>query len=343
MAAPCGGTGAKQKARESLRGSSAGFVLPATPPLRPAPRRTPGTGQADTRTSPLDLAHPFGPMDEGSRAAKSVTKKGERAVFLKWAELSSPAVAAIDKSRLVAVLPVAAVEQHGPHLPLGTDLLIAKGYIERISTMVPRDVDAAFLPVQAVGKSDEHITFAGTLTLSPATAIAAWVEIGRSLARAGVRRLVIMNTHGGNVPVIDLVARTLRIEHRMLAVTCSMHRFGYPVGLFSDHERAHGIHGGEIETSLMLAFRPDLVDMTHAGEFPPYSIGMESEFARLRANHPVGFGWLAEDLSHDGAMGDARGATALKGEAAAEFGSRAFVELLKDVAAFDLTRLDPHA
>ncbi|WP_432715756.1 creatininase family protein [Xanthobacter autotrophicus] len=263
-------------------------------------------------------------------------------VFLKWAELSSPAIAALDKTRLVAVLPVAAVEQHGPHLPLGTDLFIAEGYIERIAPQVPREVDAVFLPVQAVGKSDEHITFAGTLTLSPATALTAWVELGESLARAGVRRLVLMNTHGGNVPVIDLVARTLRVKHRMLAVTCSMHRFGYPVGLFTDHERAHGIHGGEIETSLMLAYRPELVDMTHAGDFTPYSVAMESEFARLRANHPVGFGWLAEDLSADGAMGDARGATALKGEAAAEFGARAFVELLKDVANFDLERFDHH-
>ncbi|MFG1223516.1 creatininase family protein [Xanthobacter sp. DSM 14517] len=266
-----------------------------------------------------------------------------RTVFLKWAELSSPALAALDKSRMVAVLPVAAVEQHGPHLPLGTDLFIAEAYVERIAFMVPREVDAVFLPVQAVGKSDEHISFAGTLTLSPTTAIAAWVELGRSLARAGVRRLVLMNTHGGNVPVIDLVARTLRVDHRMLAVTCSMHRFGYPVGLFSDHERAHGIHGGEIETSLMLAFRPELVDMSHAGPFPPYSIAMETEFQRLRANHPVGFGWLAEDLSPDGAMGDATHATALKGEAAFEYGSRAFVELLKDTAAFDLARLEPHA
>lgn len=264
-------------------------------------------------------------------------------MFLRWAELSSPAIAALDKSRLVAVLPVAAIEQHGPHLPLGTDLFIAEGYVERIAPMVPRDLDAVFLPVQAVGKSDEHISFAGTLTLSPATAIAAWVELGRSLARAGVRRLVLMNTHGGNVPVIDLVARTLRIEHKMLAVTCSMHRFGYPVGLFSEQERAHGIHGGEIETSLMLAFRPELEDMTHAGNFVPWSVGMETEFTRLRANHPVGFGWLAEDLSPDGAMGDASGATTLKGEAAAEFGARAFVELLKDVAAFDLERFDHHA
>ncbi|WP_454914803.1 creatininase family protein [Xanthobacter sediminis] len=260
-------------------------------------------------------------------------------MFLRWSELSSPAVAALDKTRLVAVLPVAAVEQHGPHLPLGTDSFIAEGYLERIAPLVPDDLHVVVLPLQAVGKSDEHQTFAGTLTLSPATAIAAWVELGACLARVGVRRLVLMNTHGGNVPVIDLVARTLRLEQAMLVALCSMHRFGYPPGLFGDHERAHGIHGGEVETSLMLAFRPELVDMGQAANFVPYSVAMEEEFARLRANHPVGFAWLSEDLSPAGAMGDARGATAEKGEAAADHGARAFVELLKDVAAFDLGRL----
>jgi len=259
-------------------------------------------------------------------------------VLLKWAELTHPEVAALDKDRLVAVLPVAAVEQHGPHLPLGTDLFIAEGYLARIAPLVPEALQVAVLPVQAVGKSDEHQSFPGTLTLSPAIALAAWVELGDALARAGVRRLVIMNTHGGNVPVIDLVARTLRLNHKMLAVTASMHRFGYPDALFADAERAHGIHGGEIETALMLAFRPELVDMAKADDFAPWSIGMEREFKRLRANHPVGFGWLSGDLHPTGAMGDARGATAAKGEAAAAHGARAFVELLEDVAAFDLAR-----
>lgn len=258
-------------------------------------------------------------------------------MFHKWAELSSPALAALDKDRLIAVLPVAAVEQHGPHLPLGTDLHIAEGYLERIAPLVPEDLNVLVLPIQAIGKSDEHQNFTGTLTLTPQTAITAWVEIGECLARAGVRRLIIMNTHGGNVPVIDLVARTLRARHAMLVVSCSMHRFGYPAGLFEEHERAHGIHGGEIETSLMLAFRPELVDMSRAENFEPYSVRMESKFARLRANHPVGFAWMSEDLQQTGAMGDARGATTEKGEAAAQYGASAFVDLLWDVFGFDVS------
>lgn len=258
-------------------------------------------------------------------------------MFRKWAELSSPALAALNKDRLIAVLPVAAVEQHGPHLPLGTDLHIAEGYLERISPLVPEDISVLVLPVQAIGKSDEHQKFAGTLTLTPQTAITAWVEVGECLARAGVRRLILMNTHGGNVPVIDLVARTLRARHGMLVVCCSMHRFGYPAGLFEEHERAHGIHGGDVETSLMLAFRPELVELSRAENFAPYSVGMESEFMRLRANHPVGFAWMSEDLQESGAMGDARGASAEKGEAAAQYGAQAFNELLRDVLRFDIS------
>lgn len=258
-----------------------------------------------------------------------------------WAELSTTALAALDRSRLVAVLPLAAVEQHGPHLPLGTDLFIAEGYLARIAPLVPGDLDVLVLPIQAVGKSDEHLAFPGTLTLTPATALAAWVELGEGLARAGIRRLVLMNSHGGNVPVMDLVARTLRLRHGTLVASASMHRFGYPDGLFSEFERAHGIHGGEVETSLMLAFRPELVDMGQAADFASYSIAMEGEFKRLRANHPVGFAWMSEDLHSSGAMGDARAATAEKGAAAADHGARAFVELLQDVAAFDISGFRP--
>src|SRR3954468_23607322 len=159
----------------------------------------------------------------------------------------------------IAVLPVAAVEQHGPHLPVGVDTYIAQAYLARVRALLPEGSPAIMLPVQAVGASDEHKAFPGTLTLSPETALRAFIEIGESIARAGIRKLVIINSHGGNLAIIDLAARQLRVRHNVLAVHCSWGRFGYPDGLFGPSEYTHGIHGGDIETSIMLAVYPELV------------------------------------------------------------------------------------
>ncbi len=184
-----------------------------------------------------------------------------------WAEMSWRDFPDADMSKVVAVLPVAAIEQHGPHLPVGVDTFINEGYLERAVARVPADLPVLFLPLQAIGKSNEHIEFPGTLTFSAETLTRAWTEIGESVARTGCRKLIFVNSHGGNVPIIDIVARELRVRRRMLAVHASWHRFGYPEGLFSARERAHGIHGGDAETSLMLAFRPETVRMGEARDF----------------------------------------------------------------------------
>ena len=239
----------------------------------------------------------------------------------------------------IAVLPVAAVEQHGPHLPVGVDTCIAQAYLERVRALLPKDSPAVFLPVQAVGASDEHRAFRGTLTLSPETTLAAFIEIGESVARAGIRKLVIVNSHGGNIALIDLAARQLRVRANMLAVHCSWGHFGYPGGLFSAAERTHGIHGGEIETSIMLAAWPHLVRRAKVADFKPATYAMERDYAYLRADNPAGFGWMTQDLHASGALGDASLATAEKGEAALDHGARAFVALLKDVEKFDLKGL----
>lgn len=253
-----------------------------------------------------------------------------------WTELTTEDFRRLPMSETIAVLPVAAVEQHGPHLPVGTDTLVMRGYLDRAMARLPRDLPVLFLPIQSIGLSSEHVAFPGTLTLSAATAIAAWTEIGASVHRAGCCKLVIVNAHGGNVPVVDIVARDLRARHGLLVVTASWHRFGHPEGFFEPAEVEHGIHGGDVETSLMLAFRPDLVRTDKAENFAPRSLAMARELALLRPGRPAGFGWMAQDLHPSGAIGNAAAATRDKGEAMASHGAEAFVALLKDVARFDL-------
>lgn len=256
-----------------------------------------------------------------------------------WTEMSALAFSEADMANVIAVLPVAAVEQHGPHLPTGVDAFIMQGYLDRVIERLPDDLDALFLPIQSIGASQEHTNFPGTLSLPADVAVRAWTAIGESVARAGCRKLVIVNSHGGNSAILQQIALDLRARCDMLVVPVSWGRFGYGDELFGEQEQAHGIHGGDIETSLMLAFRPDLVRMDLAEDFRPSSLDMEKEFTWLRAIKPVGFGWMAEDLSLSGAMGDASIATSEKGETTADYGATAFIELLRDVEAFDLSLL----
>ena len=253
-----------------------------------------------------------------------------------WSDLTAEEIAGRDMGRSIAVLPVAATEQHGPHLPLSSDTVIAQGYLDRVRALTPKAIDALLLPVQSVGKSDEHDAFPGTLTLTAATALAAWTEIGLGVAAAGCAKIVIVTSHGGNSALIDLVAGELRAHARMVAVTTSWSRLGYPDGLFPPDEIAHGIHAGGIETALMLALRPDLVRAERIADFPSRARAMTRQFTHLRAGRPAGFAWKAGDLHPSGAVGDARLGTAEAGHALLDHGAQAFVELLGDVDRFGL-------
>lgn len=248
-----------------------------------------------------------------------------------WGEYRAPDFAELDPDATIAVLPLAAVEQHGPHLPVGTDALIAEGMLRTVVDMLPPDLDVRILPVQSVGKSNEHLYAPGTLTLSAAAVIEAWTELGLSVHRTGLRKLVLVNAHGGNEEIMGIVARELRVRCDMLAVKTSWMRFGLPEGLFSDVERRDGIHGGAIETSLMLHFHPELVDIAAAESFSSLNADMAAAFRHLGPTGPHAFAWIARDLNQHGVVGDAASATAELGRKTAEHQARGFVELLQDV------------
>ena len=259
---------------------------------------------------------------------------------LAWQNRTSAAIERLDRDRAVAILPVGAIEQHGPHLPLGVDTMINQGIIHHALPRIPRSLEVLVLPMLPIGKSDEHISFAGTLTLSAETLIRLWTEVGLSVARAGVKKLILFNSHGGQVAIMDVVARELRLRETMLVMAYSWFAAGIPKGLFSDDEVTFGIHAGAIETSMMLHLHPELVDRDMAGNFEPMMTGLQREnYQRLT---PVGtgrMGWIVEDLHSSGACGDASAADAEKGRVLVEHAAEALVELLIEMDRYPLSRL----
>ena len=253
-----------------------------------------------------------------------------------WADYRAPEYANIDPMRTIAILPTAAIEQHGPHLPVGTDTIIANGMLDQLRADCPDDLDLRILPVQAVGKSNEHLWAAGTLTLTAATALAAWTEIGLSVARTGVRKIVIVNSHGGNLDLCSILSRELRVRAGMLAVKTQWSGFGLPQGMYSDRESKFGIHGGDMETSVMLAFRPDTVDMALAADFRSIAEG-----AAISPIGPTSYGWISSDLNPAGVVGDAHLGTAEKGRATAKHMVAGFIDLLRKVEAMDIAGFAP--
>ena len=257
-----------------------------------------------------------------------------------WEHLTTDDFARLDKDRTVVILPVGAIEQHGPHLPVCVDAAIASGIVEHALTLLPADAPVCVLPTQPVGKSDEHVGYPGTLTLSATTILALWTDILESVARSGFRKVLLFNAHGGQRQLLSVVARDLRIRRGMLVVGIGYYDLGYPESLFPPEEIQYGIHGGMIETSVMLALHPDLVRMEHAGAFTSSQVELAELFPSLGR---VGFGWHMRDLHADGACGDARGADASMGRRLLDHAARELVGVLLDMIRFPLDRLAPVA
>lgn len=256
-----------------------------------------------------------------------------------WADHTSESIAAMDRERVVALLPLAATEQHGPHLPLSTDTLIAEGLVRATVARLPEALPLLVLPTVSVGKSNEHARYPGTLTLSLATLMSLWGEIAAGVVASGIKRLVLFNSHGGQANAMDIAVRDLRERHGILTVAVSWGALGLPAGLFDEHEVRHGIHGGAIETSLVLALAPQLVRTERLQRFGSLTETLERENQYLSITPRGKIGWQTQDLSPLGACGDASAASAAKGVALIEHTSARLAELLAEVHAYDLARL----
>lgn len=256
-----------------------------------------------------------------------------------WTDVNWSKIAPSEPSRWIAVLPLAATEQHGPHLPLETDVLIADAYLARVRELLPADIPATFLPIEPIGISTEHIDYAGTQTLPTEVALKRWTGIGEDVARRGVKKLVIITSHGGNSAAMMLIAQDLRAHRKLFVVTTSWSRLSGADTLFPAEEVRHGIHGGAVETSIMLARYPDRVRKDAIADFAASSVAMEQQYRWLSTQRPAPFAWQAQDLNASGAVGNATLAVAGKGEQLVDQGATAFCELLAEVDNFDVNRL----
>ena len=261
-----------------------------------------------------------------------------------WAHISTREFAEAQANGLaaqtVAVLPVGAVEQHGPHLPVSVDATLLQGIVDAALPQLPADVPVLVLPAQNVGLSTEHLNFPGTLSLPPTLIIDLWTAMGQAVARAGIQKLLMFNTHGGQVAVMDIVARELRMAHGMLVYSSSWGNLPLPsevTGLFSAEEHRFGIHGGEIETSMMLHLAPELVQMELAGCFHSTSQDRAQHFAILGNGKSAKMGWAIEDYNPCGAVGNAAGATAAKGQAVVSAAAQQLALLLQEISRLEWT------
>jgi creatinine amidohydrolase len=260
-----------------------------------------------------------------------------------WWDFTTRDFAALDTERIVAIIPVGAVEQHGPHLPVRVGAAINAGIIAHAVKLAPPNSPMLVLPALPIGKSNEHLAFPGTLSLSYETLVRLWYEVGESVHRAGVRRIIFFNSHGGQPQVMDIVARELRVKLGLFVVGCSWSRLIDKRDLFAGDELTHGIHGGEIETSVMLHLHRDLVEMKYAKNFVPLSVAMAKEHSILTPEGAVGFGWQTQDLHPAGALGNARAADARRGRKLVDRAAVRLNALVEEVSRFPLARITDQA
>lgn len=257
-------------------------------------------------------------------------------VSRRWIDLTTVEAAALPPET-VALLPVTAVEQHGPHLPLGTDAYINRGIIGRALELLPPEVPFLVLPEQTVGTSEEHLDFAGSLSHRPGRLIDIWTDVLTCVRNTPVRRLILFNSHGGQTGLLAPTALDLRVRFGLFVAYASWFDAGYPQGLFTDEEIRYGLHGGTIETSLMLHLHPELVRTDKLADFPSSAIELDTLTRHLSANPGYGrlggFGWKSADLQPSGVTGNAAAATAEAGKKLLDHLGASLATMIEDMAA----------
>jgi creatinine amidohydrolase len=255
-----------------------------------------------------------------------------------WAQCSTVDLSATDLSQVVAVLPLGATEQHGPHLPLSVDTCIANAIVQSTVDTLPKDFPTLFLPTQTIGLSPEHAAFAGTLTLKPETVMRLWTDIAECAHAAGIRKLVLFNAHGGHVGMMDVVARDLRARLGLLVYSINWYQLPLldeqgrnAMDLFSAHEQRFGIHAGDVETSLMLTIDPARVNMAQAQMFASTSEQRAAQYPLIGNGSSAKLAWQMQDYNHQGAVGNAAAATADKGRALLTASAKALAQALDEI------------
>lgn len=249
--------------------------------------------------------------------------------------LSGPQVGERLTDRSIIVQPLGAIEQHGPHLPLSTDSVVASAVAEAAVAAVGDELDVWLLPTLQFTKSNEHAWSPGTVWLSATTLLAVLDDIGRCVATTPAKRLVFLNGHGGNSSLLGVANRELRLKHGLMTFLAHP---GMPVdqgGTSPANELGMGVHGGTDETSVMLHLAPDLCDMSKATRRVPDKL---AENTYVRFGGRVSFGWLSNDFHPEGVIGDPTAATAERGAELFAGSVRSFCDALREISTFDFGR-----
>ncbi|HSH76729.1 MAG TPA: creatininase family protein [Longimicrobiales bacterium] len=258
----------------------------------------------------------------------------------RWSSLSPAERSAAAARDPVVVLPLAATEQHGPHLPASTDLDIGSGLLAEAFLRLPAEADVWALSPVAIGASREHAHLKGTESVSSEELIRTIYDQGAEVARSGVRRLVLSNSHGGNRHAMEVAGLSLRADHGMLVVKASYFRFPRPQDVdLPESEWLHGLHGGAVETAMMLHLEPGRVRVEALADFPSLGAELEGTLRVLGPEGQASFAWLADDLNPRGVVGDARLATPLMGARLVAHYGRVLAEVILDARDFPIDRL----